>query len=288
MLRVFAAAVGRETPLLVSRLSDLIGVAASATSAVHHAQQMAGASPPTRPFAARHAPPNRCHADRLDRVDHLFVSAGLQLMRSILRCFRDAEDPFAPGCPLLQQYQAQISAAIRGVFPAADAAEEGARRLPLPTAVSASIDGEARDFPPPCRHLCTRVAIRAERGKYEIIPAQPALLALRRRPEGWNNHCNPLDSESCLACLVLTSPFDSWWVFVSTWLVLALQANIVALFCQRDIHQLPASSHQLSNGLLSGFAWFVFLICCVHQLLFRKQTRVDAALFDRSSPLSAG
>eukprot|EP01050_Picozoa_sp_SAG11_P012957 SAG11_NODE_1478_length_4837_cov_1.608485_5_plen_713_part_00 len=117
-----------ETKLLVTRLSDLIGIASTAILGVYHSHQI----------------------------------AGLRLMKAIVACFAASEDPFMPGSALLQQYQAQIIAAVRGVFPSVDdeSDADATTRLPLPKAVTEGVetvqDYLTRNIIPPNDKLALR------------------------------------------------------------------------------------------------------------------------------------
>lgn len=86
-----------QTKCIVTSLGDIIGIAASATS-------------------------SKFGGVRLQ---------GLHLMRDILLLFGDADDPYMPGEKLLAQYNAQIGASLRGVFPTAETSGRGVSPLAL-------------------------------------------------------------------------------------------------------------------------------------------------------------
>ena len=86
-----------QTDCIVTHLSDLIGIASSAASSKFSGVRL----------------------------------KGLQLMKDILHLFGTAEDPYMPGEKLLAQYNAQIGASLRGIFPADDASGRAVSPLAL-------------------------------------------------------------------------------------------------------------------------------------------------------------
>ena len=82
---------------IVIKLNDLIGIASSATSSKFSGVRL----------------------------------SGLHLMKDILLRFGGAEDPYMPGEMLLAQYNAQIGAALRGIFPADESSGRSVSPLAL-------------------------------------------------------------------------------------------------------------------------------------------------------------
>lgn len=86
-----------QTDCIVSHLQELIGIASSAATSKFSGLRL----------------------------------KGLYLMKDIIHRFGDAEDPYMPGSRLLAQYNAQIGAALRGIFPADESRSRSTSALAL-------------------------------------------------------------------------------------------------------------------------------------------------------------
>lgn len=86
-----------QTDCIVTHLGDIIGIAASASSSKFSGVRL----------------------------------KGLHLMKDILQLFGTADDPYMPGEKLLAQYNAQIGASLRAVFPTEDTSGRGVSPVAL-------------------------------------------------------------------------------------------------------------------------------------------------------------